>query len=53
MVKIKESLYRPRGFLEVQTPRFQDSRQMKVVSFSALGTSRLYTPGNIPGTHLY
>jgi len=53
MVKVKESLYRPRGFLEVQTPRFQDSRKMKVVGLSALRTSRLLPPGNTPGTHLY
>ena len=34
-------LDRPRGFQEVEAPRFQDSRQMKVVR-SALCTGRLY-----------
>ena len=31
--------------------RFQESRLMKVVKFSALRTGRLYLPGNIPGSH--
>ena len=44
-------LDRPRGFQEVEAPRFQDSRRMKVVRLSALRTGRLYPPGNIPGTH--
>jgi len=44
-------LDRPRGFQEVETPRFQDSRQMKVVRLSDLRTGRLYAPGNIPGNH--
>jgi hypothetical protein len=44
-------LDRPRGFQEVEAPRFQDNRQMKVVGLSALRTGRLYSPGNIPGTH--
>ena len=43
-------LDRPRGFHEVEVPRFQDNRHMKVVSLSALRTGRLYPPGNIPGT---
>ena len=43
-------LDKPRGFQEVETPRFQDSRYM-VVRLSALRTGRLYSPGNIPGTH--
>ena len=42
---------RARGFHEVEVPRFQDIRHRKVVRFSALGTGRLYPPGNIPGTH--
>jgi len=32
----------PRGFPEVEAPRFQDSRYMKVVRLSALRTDRLY-----------
>ena len=30
------------GFQEVEAPRFQDSRHMKVVRLSALGTRHLY-----------
>ena len=45
-------LDRPWGFQEAEAPRFQDSQHMKEVSMSALCTSRLYSPGNIPGTHL-
>jgi hypothetical protein len=42
---------RPRRFQEVEAPRFQDNRHMKVVRLSALRTGRLYHPGNFPGTH--
>jgi hypothetical protein len=35
-------LDRPRGFQEVEAPRFQDNRHMKVVRLSALHTGRLY-----------
>ena len=35
-------LHRPCGFQEVEAPRFQDNRYMKVVKLSALSTSRLY-----------
>jgi len=35
-------LDRPWGFQEVEAPRFQDSRHMKVVRLSALCTGRLY-----------
>ena len=35
-------LDRPGGFQEVEAPRFQDSRHMKVVRLSVLGTGRLY-----------
>ena len=35
-------LDRPRGFKEVEVPRFQDNRHMKVVRLSALRTGRLY-----------
>ena len=44
-------LDRPRGFQEVEVPRFQDSRHMKVARLSALRTGRFLPPGNIPGTH--
>ena len=43
--KIKQSHYRPGQalrFPRVEAPRFQDSRHMKVVMFSALRTGRLY-----------
>ena len=45
--RIKQSnpirgLGRPWGFQEVEAPRFQDSRHMKVVRSSALRTGRLY-----------
>jgi len=43
-------LDRPWGFQEVDAPRFQDNRHMKVV-MSTLHTGRLYPPGNIPGSH--
>ena len=43
-------LDRPWGFQEVEAPRFQDNRHIKVIK-SALRTGRLYCPGNIPGTH--
>jgi hypothetical protein len=35
-------LYRPWGFQEVEAPRFQDNRHMKVVRLSALSTGLLY-----------
>ena len=35
-----------------EAPRFQDNLHMKVVRLSALRTGRLYSPGNIPATHL-
>jgi len=35
-------LDRPRGFQEVEAPRFPDIRHMKVVRLSALRTGRLY-----------
>jgi hypothetical protein len=43
-VKVKQSRYRLDRFQEVQAPRFQDSRHMKVVSLSALHTGRLNPP---------
>jgi hypothetical protein len=44
--------HRFREFQEVEAPRFQDSRRMKVVILSGLSTSRLYLSENIPGAHL-
>ena len=44
--------YRRRGFQECEDPRFRDNREMNVASLSALRTGRLYSPRNIPGTHL-
>ena len=41
-IKVKQSLDRPRGFQEVEAPRFQDSRHTKMVRLSALHTGRLY-----------
>jgi hypothetical protein len=35
-------LERPIGFQEVEAPRFQDNRHMKVEGLSALRTGRLY-----------
>jgi hypothetical protein len=49
---IKQPLYKPCVFQEVEAPRFPDNRHMKVVRLSVLRTSRLYPPVNIPGTHL-
>jgi len=34
-------LDRPKGFQEVEAPRFQDNPHMKLVRLSALGTGRL------------
>ena len=44
-------LVRSWGFQEVEVPRFQDNRHMKVARLSALSTGRFLPPGNIPGTH--
>ena len=44
-------LDRPSEFQEVEAPRFQDSRHIKVVRLLALRTSHLYPVGNIPNTH--
>ena len=40
--KVKQSHYRPRGVQEVEAPRFQDIRHMKVVRLSALRIGLLY-----------
>ena len=39
-------LDRPRGFQEVEAPKFQDNRHIKVVGLSALRTCR-FTPKEI------
>jgi len=49
--KVKQSLDRQRKFQEVWGPWFQESRQVKVVRLTVLRTGRIYSPGNIPGTH--
>jgi len=41
----------PKGSTRLRVPGFLESAN-EMVSFSALRTGRLYTPGNIPGTHL-
>jgi hypothetical protein len=46
-----QASYRPRGFQDVDTPRFSDNRDIKVVRLSALTTGRLDPPGNFRGTH--
>jgi len=46
LVKVKQpfrGLQRPRELQEVEAPRFQDNRHMKVVSLSAISTGRLYS----------
>ena len=50
--KVKQSLNRRLGFLKVEAPRFRDNRLMKMARLSALGTGRLYAPGNISATYL-
>jgi hypothetical protein len=45
-------LDRPWGFQEVEAPRFQDNRHIKVISLSALGTGRLY-PRKYSCPHFY
>jgi len=46
-----QAYYRPIGFQEAEAPRYLDNWHMKMVRLSALRTGRLYSPGNIPGTH--
>ena len=41
-------LNRPTGFPEVEVPRFQDNRHMKVVRLSALRTGRFYPQETFP-----
>jgi hypothetical protein len=55
-VKVRDictGLKRSGGFQEVEAPRFQDNRNIKVVRLSALRTGRLYPPRNILGTHFF
>jgi len=42
-------MQRPCVFQEAEAPIFRDSRHMKFVRLSALGTGPLNPPGNIPG----
>ena len=44
-----QAYYRPRGFQQVESLRFQDNRHMKVVRLSALRT--LYSPVNTLDSH--
>jgi hypothetical protein len=41
----------PEGSRRLRIPEFQDSRHRKATKLSALGTGRLYLPGDTPGTH--
>jgi hypothetical protein len=41
----------PESSRRLKLQEFLDNRHMKVVRLSALRTGRLYSPGNIPGTH--
>jgi hypothetical protein len=42
----------PKLSRRLRLPKSPDNRNMKMVRLSVLRTSRLYLPGNIPGTHL-
>jgi len=42
--ELNPGLGRPWGSQEVEAPRLQDNRHMKVVSLSALRAGRLYSP---------
>ena len=46
-----QACYRFWGLQQVEAPRFEDSRHMKMDSLAAVGTVRLYLAGDIPGTH--
>jgi hypothetical protein len=41
----------PEGSRRLRFPDSNGNQHVKVVRLSALHTGRLYTPGNIPGTH--
>jgi len=52
--KVNQSHYRPevpRGFQEVEAPRFHDNRHVKAVRLSALTHRPPLPRGNAPGTH--
>jgi len=40
--KVKQSLYRPGGFQEVEAPGFKESQHIMMVRLSALCAGRLY-----------
>ena len=46
MQKVKQSLYRPRGFQEFNAPRFQDNQHIKVVKLSSYAQAA-FTPQKI------
>ena len=47
-----QSVHRPWRCQEIEALRFEDNRNVvQVVRLSALRTGRIYSPGNIPGTH--
>ena len=48
-----QACYMPIALQEVEAPRSQDNRHMKVVRLSAPRTGRLYPPKNIPATHFH
>ena len=48
-----QAYYRSRGFQEFRSPRFLDSRHVKVVTLSVADTLYLYPRGNVPDTHFY
>ena len=53
-LKLQQSctgLERPLSFREDEAPRYHDNRHMKLVMLSASRTGRIYSPGNISGTH--
>jgi hypothetical protein len=50
---VKQSLDRPIGFQEVQDPRFQENRYMKVVRLPALRTDRFYPPSPLRPQKLF
>jgi hypothetical protein len=49
--KLTLPLYRPWGLQEVEAPRFQDNRHIKVVRLWALRTGRLYLHSRYPWYH--
>ena len=45
-IRIFIAISRPLGLQEVETPRFLDNRDLKIIKLSALRTGRLYPPGD-------